>query len=83
MKIYFERLHPFVITDSIQPGELIAVEDDVMPRGFLVVYGRVSLVKTSISGKELIVELLPPGDSFGLLAAIEQGGVSLYGTTSG
>lgn len=52
---------------------LIAVEGETSPQGFVVVYGRVSLVKSSVNGKELIVEFIPPSDPFGLLSAIETG----------
>ena len=54
-------------------GEYLAYEEDDEVWGFAVLEGRVSLVKTSISGRDLIVELLPPGDPFGLLLANQNG----------
>ncbi|MCB0322796.1 MAG: response regulator [Bdellovibrionales bacterium] len=53
-------------------GELIAFEGDNDVGGFLVLHGRIALVKTSLQGKELVVELLPPGDAFGLIASLDQ-----------
>jgi CRP-like cAMP-binding protein len=38
--------------------------------GFLVVTGRLAMIKTSTSGKELVVELLPAKDIFGLLLTL-------------
>jgi CRP-like cAMP-binding protein/DNA-binding NarL/FixJ family response regulator len=53
-------------------GDFLALEGDDNDRGLVVVYGRVSLVKTSASGKDLIVELLPPLDPFGMLTTLEK-----------
>lgn len=56
---------------SVEPGEYITVEGaDKSLYGFIVVTGRFAMTKTSISGKELIVELLAPGDTFGLLLTL-------------
>ena len=38
--------------------------------GFVVASGRFAMMKTSLNGKELVVELLPPRDIFGLLVAL-------------
>lgn len=53
-------------------GEFIAFEGDERSSGFLVKEGRVALVKSSSDGKDLIVDLLPPGDTYGLLAASDK-----------
>ena len=53
-------------------GEIILHENDQSGRGFLVCSGRISLLKTSASGRQLIVELLPPGDLFGLAICLDQ-----------
>lgn len=39
--------------------------------GFLVLAGRVAIFKRSSSGKELVVELLGPGDLFGILSMLD------------
>jgi CRP-like cAMP-binding protein/DNA-binding NarL/FixJ family response regulator len=52
-------------------GEFIVAEGDCNVSGFVVISGRVSMVKTSPTGKDLIVELLPPGDPFGILCSID------------
>ena len=57
--------------EDYEAGDLIVFEGDEEVSGFVVAAGRVAMVKSSISGKELIVELLPPGDPFGLLAVVD------------
>ena len=56
---------------TVNAGDYITVEgDDESLYGFIVVSGRLSMMKTSINGKELVVELLGPGDIFGLLLTL-------------
>lgn len=62
---------------QVKSGELIAYEGEETWTSFIVMSGRVALVKTSMNGKELIVELLPPGDLFSLIMAIQQDPASL------
>jgi len=53
---------------NVTPGEYVSLEgDDFNPNGFIVISGRMALTKTSINGKDLVVELMAPGDIFGLL----------------
>lgn len=56
---------------NVAAGEYIAFEGDQDEASFIVISGRFAMTKTAVSGKELIVELLGPGDFFGLLFAIE------------
>ncbi|MFN8391637.1 MAG: response regulator [Bdellovibrionota bacterium] len=53
-------------------GEFIVTEGDANVSGFVVITGRIAMVKSSATGKDLIVELLPPGDPFGLLATVDR-----------
>lgn len=53
-------------------GEVLAFEGDVRNVGFLTLSGRVALFKTSLSGRELIVELLVPGEVLGLALGLER-----------
>lgn len=54
--------------DSLASGEIITTEgDEESLNGFIVVSGCISMLKTSMTGKELIVKLLKEGDIFGLL----------------
>jgi CRP-like cAMP-binding protein/DNA-binding NarL/FixJ family response regulator len=53
-------------------GEIITCEGDEEPVCFMVLRGRVAMVKSSLSGKELIVELVPPGDIYGITSIIEE-----------
>jgi len=59
--------------EDVSEGTVIAFEGDEKPTGLIVAEGRIALIKASPNGKELIVDLLPPGDSFGLLTAAEKG----------
>lgn len=86
-KKYLKLIEPFQYLDDatittlansckfsqFKSGDFIALEGDADVSGFVVVEGRVAMLKTSVTGKDLIVELLPPGDPFGLLATIDQG----------
>ena len=52
---------------SFESGAYLAYEgDDHTSRGFVVAKGRVALLKTSLNGKEFIVELLSPRNLIGL-----------------
>ncbi len=56
---------------DFESGEFIANEgEEEGLNGFIVVSGRVAMLKHSTSGKELIVELLQTGDIFGLLLTL-------------
>lgn len=54
------------------PDEYIVMEGEEEPySSFIVVSGRVAMLKSSISGKELIVQLLEAGDVFSLLLMLQ------------
>jgi CRP-like cAMP-binding protein/AmiR/NasT family two-component response regulator len=57
---------------KLKPGELLAFEGDSRDFGFLTISGRIALFKSSLSGRELIVELLNPWELFGLAIAVEE-----------
>jgi CRP-like cAMP-binding protein len=53
---------------EVSAGQYIKSEGDIeCLSGYIVESGRLSMMKTSLSGKELVVELLAPGDIFGLV----------------
>lgn len=54
-----------------QAGQFILSEGEDAEGGFIPISGRISVTKTSESGKELIVALLAPGDCFGLFGLVE------------
>lgn len=56
---------------KVAANEPLAFEGEVKDRGFVVIEGRVALTKSSANGKDLIVELLPPGDPFPLFAVVD------------
>jgi len=63
---------------NIAPGQYISSEgDEDALTGFIVESGRLSMIKTSINGKELIVELLAPGDIFGIVEMLSSDAVPL------
>jgi len=51
---------------SFEAGEFISLEGGDASGGFIPVSGRISIMKSSDNGKELIVALLAPGDVLGL-----------------
>lgn len=53
--------------------EVISLEgdDDRNTDGFLVLSGRVAMLKTSLNGRELAVQLLGPESTFGLLSCLD------------
>jgi CRP-like cAMP-binding protein/CheY-like chemotaxis protein len=55
--------------ESVPANTQIMLEGDKVAAGFLVLSGRVALVKSSESGRDLAVELMAPGDSLALAAA--------------
>lgn len=57
---------------QVKAGDLIAHEGDEEYPGFIVMSGRVAMIKSSVNGKELIVQLLPPGDLFNIIMALQQ-----------
>jgi CRP-like cAMP-binding protein/ActR/RegA family two-component response regulator len=57
---------------SVEAGEYLSYEGDIDASSFIVTSGRVAMVKTSVSGRELIVELMSPGDLFGLITQFEK-----------
>lgn len=82
---FLKRVEPFrQITDSaliklakacsfqaFKNNDSISLEGDEQHSCFIVATGRVALLKTSHTGKELTVALLPPGDVFGVAMALD------------
>lgn len=57
---------------TVHAGDYIMFEGDRSERSFVLLSGRFAMAKTSVAGKELVVELLGPGDFFGLVLALEK-----------
>ena len=66
---------------QFEAGEFICFEGDDVKGGFIPLSGRISIMKTADSGKELIVALLAPGDPFGVQFAVNSFAVSLSART--
>ncbi|MCB0310072.1 MAG: response regulator [Bdellovibrionales bacterium] len=67
-----QRLASLSQIKPIKAGEYVAYEGDDDASTFLVVTGRVLMLKSSSSGKELILDFVPPGDIFPLAIALEK-----------
>lgn len=57
---------------ELRAKEILFVEGEVADTGYVVVDGRMALLKSSSSGKELIFELLPAGEAIGLPVVINR-----------
>ncbi len=62
-------------------GEVIVAEGEHESGGFIPLTGRVSITRTSATGKDLIVALLAPGDIFGLFYAFDSFFGAFWATT--
>lgn len=51
---------------SFDGGEFILTEEEEAKAGFIVLSGKISITKSAVTGKELIVSLLGSGDTYGL-----------------
>lgn len=61
---------------QIRSGRIIANEGDQALKAFVVVSGRVAMLKSSPNGKQFIVELLAEGDLLGLVGVVEHSPMS-------
>lgn len=52
--------------------DLIFLEGEAGNLGYIVYSGRVAMIKSSLNGREMIVELLPAGEPFGVVVFVEQ-----------
>lgn len=65
------------VTQVFKAGELLIESKSVDTPVFLVQSGRVAMIESSEEGKELIVEIVMPGDLFGLISAVNQSTTAL------
>lgn len=65
---HFERA---AVAKRAEGKEIIFHEGDPSLAGFVVLSGRVAMLKSSPNGKELIIELIFPGFLFGLVALLD------------
>ncbi len=63
----------FLLAQSIvrkfKPGELVIGEEDPIRSFYVVITGQLKLYRSSVEGKEQTLQLLGPGDPFGLCTA--------------
>ena len=63
----------FLISQSIirkfKPGEMVIGEEDPIRSFYVVISGQLKLYRSSVEGKEQTLQLLGPGDPFGLCTA--------------
>lgn len=65
------KLSQLTIERSIRPGEAVFWEGDDPDYFYIVIEGRVKVIKHSSSGKELIIAFFGPGEMFGEVAVFE------------
>ena len=57
---------------EISARDFLFIEGDAASAAYCVVEGRMVMLKSSRNGKELIVQLLPPGELLGLVAFLDR-----------
>ena len=75
--VLFQGVSPekikFLISQAIfrkfKPGEMIIGEEDPIRSFYVVISGQLKLYRSSVDGKEQTLQLLGPGDPFGLCTA--------------
>ncbi len=63
-------------------GNVIHYPGDVDDAVYLIVRGKIKIVMTSEDGRDVAIDLLRPGDVFGLVSAIEGGGHPAHAITA-
>ena len=71
-----DSIRPYVYEKKAGRGELLLAEGDMADALYFVVEGVVKVFKTSADGKEQILSIIRPGESFNDVAVLN-GGVSL------
>jgi len=66
-----ERLRPLALIRSFEPGERVFGEGDPADQLHFILAGRFKIVKGAADGKEIILEILGPGDPIGVVAVLE------------
>src|SRR5574340_1181045 len=67
-KAELERVNQLFHEYGYQPGETICIAGDPAERMFVVADGRVRLMWQSLAGKNVLLDLLQPGEFFGSLS---------------
>ncbi len=66
-----ERLRPLALIRAFEPGERVFGEGDPADQLHFILAGRFKIVKGAADGKEIILEILGPGDPIGVVAVLE------------
>jgi CRP-like cAMP-binding protein len=64
------RINPLFRELGFQPDEVIYYAGDEARRLYVVAAGKVKLVRHSMSGKDVLLDILTPGEFFGALSAL-------------
>lgn len=67
-----EEISPFFESVRFKKDEYIFMEGDPSEWFYLVAEGRVKVLKHSIKGKDIILEIMSPGDVFGGVAVLDK-----------
>ncbi len=65
---HVELFKESVATSLYKKGEVVFLEGDTCTGLYIIRYGRVKVVRSSVSGKEQIIKILEPGELLGLEA---------------
>ncbi len=66
-----ERLNPLALLRSFEQGQEIFAEGEAAGQFHFILGGRVKIVKRAPDGKDIILEILGPGDPVGAVAVFE------------
>jgi len=64
------EIHPYLVSDKFSKKETIFSEGDQSEWFYIVMKGKVKITKISQEGKEIILEIISPGDFFGGIAVV-------------
>lgn len=70
-----EAIHEIAAASTLKTFEAkqsIFLEGDEGAYSYVVHSGRIAMIKSSLNGREMIVELLPAGEAFGIVVVVEQ-----------
>lgn len=66
------KIAPFFEKKGFKKDEYIFMEEDSSDWLYIVATGRVKIVKHSLAGKDIILEIIPPGGIFGGVAVLDK-----------
>lgn len=59
-----------VLPEWIEKNEIICFSGDVAKQSYIIAKGRIRLLKHILTGRELLLDLLTPGEFYGMLSGV-------------